>query len=324
MIAFEHRSIASPTVIAARAAGAGLVALPCFGPLHRWVAHPTFATNILAKKRRAVDQMSAEVGMPEGHTIHRAAKRHAELLAGVSVHTESPQGRFVEGAAALDGRRLLEVDAHGKHLFYRFEDALLLHVHLGLFGRFAIFTKDAPEPRGALRLRMQGGGATVDLRGPTACELMDDDEEMRLLARLGPDPLRADADPEQAWRRIHQSRRAIGALLMDQSVMAGVGNVYRAEALHVERIHPEREGRSLTKVQFDLLWQTISTMLRDGMRAGRIITVTAEDAGKPRSRLKRGERTYVYKQSACRSCGGQVTAWDMAGRRAWACTSCQD
>ena len=60
-----------------------------------------------------------------------------------------------------------------------------------------------------------------------------------------------------------------------------------------------------------------------GVRAGRIITVTAEDAGKPRSRLKRGERTYVYKQSACRSCGGAVSVWDMAGRRAWACTACQ-
>jgi len=261
--------------------------------------------------------------VPEGHTIHRAARRHAELLAGQQVHAESPQGRFADGAAALDGHQLVQVDAHGKHLFYRFDDDLLLHVHLGLFGRFNVYTADPPEPRGALRLRMQAGGATVDLRGPTACELMDADDEARLLARLGPDPLRGDADPERAWQRIHKSTRPIGALLMDQSVMAGVGNVYRAEALHVQRIHPEREGRSLTRAEFDALWDTITTMLGDGVRAGRIITVTAEDAGKPRSRLKRGERTYVYKQSACRSCGGAVSVWDMAGRRAWACTACQ-
>lgn len=261
--------------------------------------------------------------MPEGHTIHRAARRHAELLAGHPVHTSSPQGRFTDGAAELDGRRLHEVDAHGKHLLYRFDDDLLLHVHLGLFGRFIIHTGEPPEPRGALRLRMQADGATVDLRGPTACELFDADEEARLLARLGPDPLRPDADPERAWQRIHTSTRPIGALVMDQSVMAGVGNVYRAEALHVQRIHPDREGRSITRPEFDALWATITTMLHDGVRAGRIITVTAEDAGKPRSRLKRGERTYVYKQSACRSCGGEVSVWDMAGRRAWACTICQ-
>ena len=110
---------------------------------------------------------------------------------------------------------------------------------------------------------------------------------------------------------------------MDQSVMAGVGNVYRAEALHVQRMSPEREGRSLTRPEFDALWTTIQSMLEDGVKSGRIVTVSAKDAGKPRSRLRRGERTYVYKQSACRSCGGPVSSWTMAGRRAWACTACQ-
>jgi endonuclease-8 len=261
--------------------------------------------------------------MPEGHTIHRAALRHAEALAGHQVTATSPQGRFAGGAAELDGRELLAVDAFGKHLLYRFEDDLRLHVHLGLFGRFTVFNDDAPEPRGAVRLRLEAPGATVDLRGPTACELFDADQEARLLARLGPDPLRSDADPEQAWQRIHRSRRAIGELLMDQSVLAGVGNVYRAEALHVQRIHPSREGSSLSRREFDALWSTVQTMLRDGVKAGRIVTVTAEDAGKPRSRLRRGERTYVYKQSACRSCGGTVDAWNMAGRRAYACPLCQ-
>ena len=261
--------------------------------------------------------------MPEGHTIHRAARRHAEMLAGHRVVAASPQGRFAEGAATLDGRKLLAVDAHGKHLLYRFEDDLLLHVHLGLFGRFTVFTGDPPAPRGAVRLRLHGGEATIDLRGPTACELFDAQDEERLLARLGREPLRADADPDRAWQRIHRSRRAIGELLMDQSVMAGVGNVYRAEALHVQGMHPAREGRSLSRAEFDALWRTIQTMLEDGVRAGRIITVSAKDAGVPRSRLRRGERTYVYQQAACRSCGADVASWDMAGRRAWACLSCQ-
>lgn len=261
--------------------------------------------------------------MPEGHTIHRAARDQSLLLAGAPIAASSPQGRFTEGAAHLDGRPLTAIDAYGKHLLYRFGDDVLLHVHLGLFGRFFMHGTDAPAPRGAIRLRLEGHGGVVDLRGPTACELLDQDDEQRLLSRLGPDPLRADARPDLAWDRIHRSRRPIGALLMDQSVMAGVGNVYRAEALHVNRIHPERIGTSISREEFDALWATSVRMLRDGVKSGRIVTVTAEDAGKPRSRLRRGERTYVYRQENCRSCGSAVANWDLAGRRAWACPACQ-
>lgn len=261
--------------------------------------------------------------MPEGHTIHRAARIQRGMLAGEPVRASSPQGRFTDGARLLDDLVLTDIDAHGKHLFYRFADDVLLHVHLGLFGRFMTHRSAAPEPRGAIRLRMVGHDGTVDLRGPTACEIIDADQESRLLGRLGPDPLRTDADPEQAWSRISRSRREIGALLMDQSVIAGVGNVYRAEALHVMGIHPAREARSLGRAEFDALWDTVRRMLTDGERAGRIITVTAEDAGMPRSRIPRGERTYVYRQAQCRSCGGPVTSWELAGRRAWACSGCQ-
>ena len=261
--------------------------------------------------------------MPEGHTIHRAARKQREVLAGAAVAASSPQGRFADGAALLDGRVLHDIEAYGKHLLYRFDDDLTMHVHLGLFGRFFTHRGDVPEPRGAIRLRLIGRDAAVDLRGPTACEMLDPDDEARLLARLGPDPLRSDADPERAWLRISRSKREIGALVMDQSVMAGVGNVYRAEALHVLGIHPSREGRSLTRDEFDALWATVCRMLRDGERAGRIVTVSAEDAGVPKSRIPRGERTYVYRQRECRSCGAPVAVWNMAGRRAWACEECQ-
>ena len=89
--------------------------------------------------------------MPEGHTIHRAARRQRRELGGQTLRASSPQGRFAEGAAALDGRRLEGVDAVGKHLFYRFDDGEVLHVHLGLFGRFRHHPAPAPEPRGLIR-----------------------------------------------------------------------------------------------------------------------------------------------------------------------------
>ncbi len=92
--------------------------------------------------------------MPEGHTIHRAARRQNAVLAGHALRVSSPQGRFAAGAAALDGRVLLGVEAVGKHLFQRWEGHEVLHVHLGLFGRFREQPSPPEPPRGAVRLRV--------------------------------------------------------------------------------------------------------------------------------------------------------------------------
>jgi formamidopyrimidine-DNA glycosylase len=178
--------------------------------------------------------------VPEGHTIHRLARDHTPLLVGRAVSVSSPQGRFAAGAQLLDGRVVEGVEPYGKHLFYAFAGGLLLHVHLGLYGAFVRGSGPAPEPRGALRLRLTTDEHWVDLRGPTACEVFTPSERDAVLARLGPDPLRRDADPERAWARLSTSRRSVGELLMDQTVLAGVGNVYRAEALYRAGLSPFR------------------------------------------------------------------------------------
>ena len=110
------------------------------------------------------------------------------------MHVTSPQGRFAAGAALLDGQVLDRVTSYGKHLFAGF-GAEILHVHLGLYGAFTGGTGDPPAPRGALRMRWvadgpDGGGVWTDLRGPTACEVLTPPAVDRVLARLGPDPLR--------------------------------------------------------------------------------------------------------------------------------------
>ena len=111
--------------------------------------------------------------MPEGHTIHRAARDQRPMLAGQRHGVSSPQGRFEDGAARLDGQTCTSVEAYGKHLIYRFADGEALHIHLGLFGRFRTAKRPADEPRGAVRVRMVSPSHVVDINGPNTCEILD-------------------------------------------------------------------------------------------------------------------------------------------------------
>ena len=163
--------------------------------------------------------------MPEGHVVHRQARRINRAFKGQALDVSSPQGRFDAGAALLDGTTLRTADALGKHLLVDFEDDRTLHVHLGLYGKWTFGKGDAPEPRGQVRLRIEGDESYADLRGPTACEVLQPDQVAALVARIGPDPIRKDADPDRAWKRVSRSRAPIGGLLMDQSAFAGVGNI---------------------------------------------------------------------------------------------------
>ena len=160
--------------------------------------------------------------MPEGHTLHRLARRHQRWYAGAPVAVSSPQGRFAAGAALVDGRVLQRAEAYGKHLFHVYGPDLVLHVHLGLAGGFTDHPMPVAPPRGQVRMRLVGRDHWTDLHGPTVCELITVEEVAALHTRLGPDPLRSDADPGQTWARISRSRAPLAALLMDQSVLAGV------------------------------------------------------------------------------------------------------
>ena len=129
------------------------------------------------------------------------------------------------------------------------------------------------RPVGQVRLRLQNETAYADLRGATACELVTGEQRTAVLGRLGPDPLDPDADPTRAWDRIRRSRAPIGALVLDQAVFAGVGNVYRAEVLFRHRIHPLRPGRTLRVGQFRAMWEDLVELMQEGVRTGDIDTV---------------------------------------------------
>ena len=273
--------------------------------------------------------------MPEGHTLRRLADQLDRTFAGSPVRVGSPQGRFAAEAALLDCAVLVAADSAGKHLFVEFEGEHFIHVHLGLIGSFDVHedVAEVPLPQGQVRLRLQRTGPTgaayADLRGATRCALVTLAERDAVLARLGPDPLRADADPGAAWARISRSDRPIGDLLMDQAVLAGVGNVYRAEVLFRHRIDPMRPGRTLRRGQFVGLWDDLVVLMGEGVLSGRIDTVrpehTPEAMGREPRKDDHGGEVYVYRRTGqdCLVCGATVRTAVLNGRNLFWCPRCQ-
>ncbi|MER6612505.1 Fpg/Nei family DNA glycosylase [Streptomyces xantholiticus] len=267
--------------------------------------------------------------MPEGHTIHRLAADHFERFGGRPVRATSPQGKFSDSAALVDGQVLETTEAHGKHLFLGFGPLGWVHIHLGLFGKVAFGDAPAPPPTDTVRLRLADPRSYVDLRGPTACALLTDAEKQAIHDRLGPDPLRPSDGPDRAWARISRSRTTIAALLMDQKVVAGVGNVYRAEVLFRHGIDPYRTGRDLTRAEWDAIWHDLVLLMREGVRNNRIDTVrpehTPQAMGRPPRVDDHGGEVYVYRRAnlPCHVCSGAVRTADLASRNLFWCPSCQ-
>jgi DNA-formamidopyrimidine glycosylase len=270
--------------------------------------------------------------MPEGHTLRRIADALSRELGARPVRVSSPQGRFAAEAAALDETVLVGAESAGKHLFCEFPGERFVHVHLGLIGGFDVRPmrdRPAPPPVGQVRMRLEGDTAYADLRGATVCELVGPGARAAVLARLGPDPLRRDADPGRAWARISHSPRSIGDLLLDQEVIAGVGNVFRAEVLFRQRLHPLRPGRTLRRSRFDAIWSDLVALMADGVRTGRIDTVrpehTPEAMGRPARRDDHGGEVYVYRRHGqpCLACGARVRTEPLAGRNSFWCPRCQ-
>jgi len=263
-------------------------------------------------------QLRIETRMPEGHTIHRLALDLKKSLGSEGVRASSPQGRFPE-ATTLDGVVLRDAQAVGKHLLLFFgSEGACVHVHLGLFGRFRPVRAPFPEPRPTVRLRLAGSRACWDLVGPTICELVGEDAVTKLRARLGADPIASTPRPRTTWPRVHASKRSIGALLLDQSIFAGIGNVYRAELLFLLGVHPETRGNELTRPELEKLWSLARALLARGVQANRIVTV--EGATR---RTRKRDALYVYRQRACRTCAGAIGSFRCGGRTIYYCPRCQ-
>ena len=312
--------------------------------------------------------------MPEGHTLHRLALTLDRAFAGGRVRVSSPQGRFAEGAALLDGLVLERAEAWGKHVFVTFEGERILNVHLGLIGvfdvtRYAVEPASGavpPPPVGAVRVRLTNEEWFADLRGATVVDLITPEQKDAIVARLGPDPLRVGEpghDTARSLTKLARTDRPVAELLMDQSVIAGVGNLYRAEVLWRHRVDPFTPGRLVKKATWQRIWDDLVDLMPLGVAFGQILTlqeqvdeakaflVARSDAGegdylvdwrggdegeagrKPAGQPKPAyERTSpfprefaVYKRQGepCPTCGSRIRTQVMAGRNLFWCGRCQ-
>lgn len=203
-----------------------------------------------------------------------------------------------------------------------------------------------PAPRGAVRLRLLGAHAVADLTGPTACEVLTGAEKAAVEARLGPDPIRdgggrgsPDAARSAFVDRVRRSRVTVGQQLMDQAVIAGVGNIYRAEALFRAGVDPLRPGRDVPEAVLAQVWDDLVVLMRDGAERGAIVTTRPEhrvaDGGGGRvtrqntdgdvDAVPRDASFYVYHRDGlpCRVCGAPVLTKELAGRNLFWCGVCQ-
>ena len=340
--------------------------------------------------------------MPEGHSVHRIARQFAANFVGSAPSVSSPQGRFVVGAAELDGRKMLDARAVGKQMFLEFEGDRWLRIHLGIYGawdfsgevrvhpsiqihgqtpghsklgqtgehtgsgtrgsdaareqpvdglaedsvasigaprrtrvRMAEHDKEGdllesfpPEPVGAVRVRLLTDSVCADLRGPTACEVLTPQEVDRVVQRLGPDPANADnaVERERFVERAGKKKTAIGLVLMDQSVVAGIGNVYRAEMLFRAELDPHTPANTLDRTVLEALWDDWAHLLEIGITVGQMITIdglVGDDY--TRALVDRDERHWVYKLEGtpCKRCGTHVVLEEMGNRKLYWCPGCQ-
>ncbi len=243
--------------------------------------------------------------MPEGDTLHRAARRF-QALVGERVSVETPHPRAAASVAAdrLDGRRLVAVEAYGKNLVLRFEGGLALRSHLGLSGSWRVLSA-REEVSGRPWLVVRGSARQGVLRGGARLELTD-----RALRRLGPDILAEPLDLAAVvgkLRAVHQGRE-VGEALLDQRVVAGIGNVWRSEALWYARLSPWRRLADVSNRELVQALEHARRLMRlalDGRRPQRAVY---RRAGRP-----------------CPRCGMPIRSRGQgdANRTAYWCPTCQ-
>lgn len=261
--------------------------------------------------------------MPEGDTIHRAAARIRGTFGGepLTAFAARPSGIVPGVAPPGPGDRISSVEARGKHLLIGFDGGATLHTHLGMLGTWRVHTGGAPPPglpRARTGVAMATARASAVCRSAPVVELLDDASVRRhpVLRALGPDLCLPDADLGAAVDRLASidAGTAVGVVLLDQRVAAGIGNVYRSEVLWACRVDPWAPIGALPGEAIHELYAT----------AARLLQANLSIRG-PRRTVPEGLAVYERAGRACRRCGTPIRVAPIGDppRSAWWCPSCQ-
>lgn len=251
--------------------------------------------------------------MAEGDTILRAARRLEAAVGGQELEVRARSGPArAAGLERVDGRRLERVDAHGKHLLLHFGD-LVIHSHMGMSGSWHIYTHGTRwrKPARAAWVTLSGAEAeAVQFGGPTlrllsATQLRSDPT----LARLGPDILASEFDPLTVRLRLQAApERELGEALLDQRLVAGIGNIFKSEACFAARVSPWRKLGELEDAELEDVLEAGQQLMREAVAHGRPSRAVYHRAGQP-----------------CPACATTVAARGQgdANRRTYWCPRCQ-
>ena len=263
--------------------------------------------------------------MPEGDSVHLlAARLRPRLMGRIVVDGELRSGG--RAGEPLAGRRVVELDTHGKHLLTRFDDATTLHTHLRMQGSWTVTRPDRSLPtrlrrQVRVRARLDDGHTLWGVDLPVV-DLVPTRDERELIGHLGPDPLRSDWDPGEAVRRLRSRPDVtVRAALLDQRPMSGLGNLWANEVGYLRGLHP---ATPVGAVDVEALVDVAARALRFSATVPGAYQVTT-------GRTRRGETHWVVGRAGrpCLRCGTRVEARDDPpgpdgrSRRAWWCPRCQ-
>jgi len=272
--------------------------------------------------------------MPEGDTIHSAARRVGAALVGreiLGIETPQPRHRLDRWPERLAGRAVRSVDAHGKHLLVRFEGDLTLHSHLRMGGAWRVYRQGERwrrSPRRAWLVLRTSEHEVVQFDGPVL-ELMSDGRTRfdARLAALGPDVLAADFDEGGYLRRLREDdpTRAIGDALLDQRNLAGVGNGWKSEGCHLAGVDPWRPLERVSDAEALAIARAVRPLMQRSVERGGRIETYAPEGGRRSS--GRDRPTWVYGRGGllCRACSTAIRARAQGddNRTTYWCPTCQ-
>lgn len=263
--------------------------------------------------------------MAEGHSIVRWARALRPMIGEGLEKVEVP-ARWSERAADLPGQHLADIGTHGKHLLLRLSGSLTVHCHAMIYGAWQFgrpgMALRKPEENVRLRLQTEQREA-VFFNGPVV-ELLTEQElrEHEKLTALGPDVLHERFDREEVWRRLQRDRkRAIGDAILDQTIVAGVGNIFKSESLFVAAVDPRAPVAAFSRETIDRIWEAVIPMMRqNAARSGPIVTLN-------RGLRRGGERYWAYRRrgTACFRCNASIEMLRQGQnkRTTYFCPACQ-